>query len=320
MLGSLPGNAMALTGPQKITFDDFGEGEPISTQYESQGVVFLEEDGIYPEIRWDEASFENPVLAGPFGFGSTIRAEFVEPGTTTPATVENLAMDVGYINEPGSTELTVEQQNGPFTLWANEEGFNRLFLGSPDITGFKVETPGFEGAGWGLDNLEYTIPTPPPPVSAPAPSTPAPTASQSNGCIEPNGSLLHQVLAGLKCKIEPTVVSVKCAVEIGLTVSPLKGFKLADGLYDASKAGKFAALARLYNDVKTAKILPDAPKGYQTTGQIIDKLEKAKHASDVIQMLPSLKQALSKKDFDAFFKDLLEIAGVGDCIRAWDGN
>src|SRR4051794_15826111 len=90
-------------GPQLLTFSEYGEGTEVSTEYAPQGVVFKDEDGFYPEIRWDESASTNPVLSGTFGFGSTITAEFVEPGTTTPAPVENLAMDVGYINELSST-------------------------------------------------------------------------------------------------------------------------------------------------------------------------------------------------------------------------
>ncbi len=124
----------AVSGPQLLTFGDYETGTEISTQYEGQGVVFKDESGFYPEIRWDESAYTNPVLSGTFGFGSPISAEFVVPGTTTPATVENLAMDVGYINEAGSTKLTVERTSGPTTLYADEEGFNRLGLAADGST------------------------------------------------------------------------------------------------------------------------------------------------------------------------------------------
>ncbi|MBS1891597.1 MAG: cutinase family protein [Actinobacteria bacterium] len=177
-----PAGAAALTGPQVLTFGDYPEGTEISTQYEGQGILFDEEDGLYPEIRWDESAYTNPVLSGTFGFGSTIGARFVAPGTTTPEAVENLSMDVGYINEPGSTVLTVERTSGPTTIFAGEEGFNHLSLAAGDITGFTVESVGGEPAGWTLDNLGYTIPTPPSPPPPPPPAPAAAAAPAAPSC------------------------------------------------------------------------------------------------------------------------------------------
>jgi hypothetical protein len=191
LLGSLllPGGAAALTGPQLLTFGDYPEHTEISTQYSPLGVVFREDDGLYPEILWDESSFTNPVLSGTFGFGSTISAQFVIPGTTTPAAVENLAMEVGYIDEPGSTVLTVERASGPTVLYTNEYGFNRLAVAANDITGFTVESIEGEPHGWEIDNLEYTIPTPPPPPPAPAPAVaPAAPACSTYQVFDSRGS------------------------------------------------------------------------------------------------------------------------------------
>jgi hypothetical protein len=168
-----PGGAAA-SGPQLLTFGEYLESTEISTQYEEQGILFDEEDGFYPEVRWDNSAYTNPVLSGTFGFGSTIDAQFVVPGTTTPATVENLSMDIGYINESGSTVLTVKRTSGPTTIFADEEGFNHLSLAANDITGFTVESVGDEPAGWTLDNLGYTIPAPPPPPPPPPPPQAAP--------------------------------------------------------------------------------------------------------------------------------------------------
>jgi hypothetical protein len=171
-----PASAAALTGTQLLTFETLPDGTEVSTQYEGQGIIFRAEDGFYPEIRWDESAFTNPVLGGTFGFGSKIGAEFVVPGTTTPATVENLAMDIGFIDDPGSTNLVVERKSGPFGLNAGEYGFNHLAFPFGEITGFSVENFNTEDQGWEIDNVEYTIPTPPPP---PAPAPPAPAAAPS---------------------------------------------------------------------------------------------------------------------------------------------
>ncbi|MGN6586162.1 MAG: hypothetical protein ACTHKT_01660 [Solirubrobacterales bacterium] len=311
-VGLLPGSALALTGVQKITFGEYGEGEPISAQYEPEGVVFDEEDGFYPEIVWDNSSYENPVLSGPFGFGSTISAKFVEPGTTTPAAVENLAMDVGYVNEPGSTELTIERTTGPFTLFANEYGFNHLFLTGGGITGFKVETISEEPAGWEIDNLEYTIPAPAPPAPAPAGQPAAP----ANNCLSTVGGLWHQVWENLKCKLAPELLVGKCAVGIALDFPDGKALKAADGLYEVAKVDKkYKAAAKLYNKLKTTKILPDAPKGYQTFPEIIGKLHHAKTVGDIVEMMPSLYHAFGKKAWGDIFNDLIDLAGVRPCVQ-----
>jgi hypothetical protein len=310
LFGIAPAGASALSGPQLLTFGDYGTGTEISTQYEGQGILFKDEDGFYPEVRWDESAFTNPVLSGTFGFGSPISAEFVVPGTTTPATVENLAMDVGYINEPGSTELVIDHKSGgPFVLFANEYGFNHLFLGGGDISGFQLEEIGEEPAGFTLDNLEYTIPAPPPPPPPPEPATPA------NGCIEHQGNLWHKVVSGLKCKLTPAIAGGKCAVAIAINFPELRLAKAASGLYDLNKVTKsFKPVAKLYNDLKKATILPDAPKGYRSFGEIKGKLERAKSVLDVVKMVPSLARALKKKDFEAVFNDLIDLAGVRPCV------
>ena len=178
LLGVLiaPGDAFALTGRQLLNFEQFPEHTEISTQYEPQGILFEPEDeNFYPEIRWDESAYTNPVLGGTFGFGSKISAKFVVPGTTTPATVEDLSMDVGFIDEPGSTILTVERTSGPFGLTADETGFDHLELPLGEITGFTVQNFETESHGWEIDNVEFTIPTPPPPPPPPPP--PAPVAA-----------------------------------------------------------------------------------------------------------------------------------------------
>lgn len=192
----LPAGAAALTGPQLLTFGDYPEGTEISTQYEGQGIVFDEEDGFYPEIRWDNSAYTNPVLSGTFGFGSMIDAQFVVPGTTTPEAVEDLSMEVGYINEPDSTVLSVERTSGTTAIFAEEEGFNYLSLAANDIIGFRIESVGGEPAGWTLDNLAYTIPPPPPPpppspapAAAPTPPTcPTYEVFDSRGSGEPPGT------------------------------------------------------------------------------------------------------------------------------------
>jgi hypothetical protein len=190
----MPTAATALTGPQLLTFGDYPTETEVSTQYGGQGILFKEEYGFFPEISWDESASTNPTLSGTFGFGSRISAEFVTPGTASPATVENLAMDVGYINEPGSTQLVVDHAAAaPSLIFADEYGFNHLLASGAGITGFQLEAVGDEPAGFELDNLGFTIPAPPPPppapVAAPAPSCPKYVFYDSRGSGEDKGGI-----------------------------------------------------------------------------------------------------------------------------------
>jgi hypothetical protein len=185
----LPAGAIA-AGPQLLTFGDYETGTEISNQYAAQGVVFKDEYGFYPEIRWDAAASTNPVLSGTFGFGSRISAEFVVPGTSTPTTVENLEMDVGYIDEPWSTQLVVNRASGaPSILFADEYGFDHLFAAGGDIRGFALEPAGEEPAGFTLDNLAFTIPPPPPPPPPPAKACPRFTIYDTRGSGEKRGAI-----------------------------------------------------------------------------------------------------------------------------------
>ncbi len=314
--GMLPtGQAAALSGPQKITFGEYGEGTTVSTQYEGQGVIFQEEDGDgYPYIDWDGASDENPVLAGPFGFGSTIKAEFVEPGTILPQSVENLNMDVGYIDEPGSTVLTVETSTGPHDLYADDYGFNHLSLTAANILGFRVENVGYEEAGWEIDNLEYTLPASPTITQSPIAPAPPPTGDPT-ACPSVNGPIWKQVLALYGCK---TMQKTKCEIALAMNFPDVKWLKGADGLYDLVKVAQkdkgLLPAARLYNRIYSIKLLPGAPKGFQTAGQIRDKLEGIHEVSDAIKMLPDLKKAMNREDFAAIFNLMVDFLGVRPCV------
>ena len=191
---SMLGSPTAASASTLLTFEDYETGTEISTQYAGQGIVFKDEYGFYPEVRWDESAWTNPVLSGTFGFGSPITAEFVVPGTTTPAAVEDLGMDVGYIDQPGSTELVVNRTGDSTVLYTDEYGFNHLSLSGGGITGFVLKGNEEDPQGFELDNLAFTVPPPPPPPPPPPSPPPPPTARcpkfvvfDSRGSGEPKG-------------------------------------------------------------------------------------------------------------------------------------
>jgi hypothetical protein len=193
----------AVSGPQLLTFDNYEPGTTITNQYEGQGMLFSGgEAGEDPEIREDGSNPTSPVLGGYLSFYSPIHAQFVVPGTTTPATVSNLSLDVGLINNPGSTQVVVSTTTGPITLVAEEFGINTLSTGATNITGFSVEAVEEEEAGFAIDNVAFTVPPPPPPPPPPpAPACPKYIVYDSRGSGEDKGKISNpgrEFLKGFK--------------------------------------------------------------------------------------------------------------------------
>ena len=206
-LTSSVATAAAFEGTETITFEGREEGEPITTQYEAKGIIF---SGATPEeppfIAWDESSLTNPVLSGFPRFHGPIHGKFVLPGTSTAASVNGLAMDVGFIDDPGSVTLTIETTSGNETLTAEEWGFNHLETEAANITGFTVEEASYDEYGFEIDNVSFDPASPPPPpppapAPAPAPPPPPPPTPVANNCpvymvIDSRGSGENLVVHG----------------------------------------------------------------------------------------------------------------------------
>ncbi|HET8955298.1 MAG TPA: cutinase family protein [Solirubrobacterales bacterium] len=156
-----------------LTFDEFDVGSLITDDYSSEGVLFSGDFGEVPEIAWDEANPTSPVLRGGEDFYEPLHAQFVYPGTSTAATVSDLSVDVGYINDPYSTQLVLQTTTGPIVLPADEYGINYMSSSANNITGFDLEAVGAEGAGFAIDNLSFTPGLPPAPEPAPTPPQPS---------------------------------------------------------------------------------------------------------------------------------------------------
>jgi hypothetical protein len=317
----------AFVGGQTLTFGDYGEGTPITTQYETEGIIF---SGAIPDeppfIAWDGVSDTNPVLSGAPRFHGPIHGEFVTPGTVLPTTVDGLAMDVGYIDDPGSVQLSVITTTGIETLTANELGFNHLETEASNITGFTVEEVGYDEAGFEIDNVSFTpgappAPPPPPPAPPPTPSTPPPApppAPTSNPCAITHGSVVHNLLASLKCTAEQTKLEAECGFAIA-TLGPLKALdalKTASGFYDLRKIKKSVRpIAKLYNDIKRARFSQHAPPGFRSWGDVIDKIRKAHSAWQVVSLLPNIAKAVSAEDFNQIALDMSDILGLKPCVQ-----
>ncbi len=164
------GTATASSVQQLLTFDEFPVDDVITNQYEPDGVLFSGASAEQvPEIVEDNADPTSPILAGSESFLGPIHAKFVVPTTTTPTTVSNLSLDVGYIDEPGSTKVVIDTTTGPEEILPEEVGINSVETSAPNITGFSVEEVEEDPNGFGIDNLAFTGPEAPPPPAPPAP-------------------------------------------------------------------------------------------------------------------------------------------------------
>lgn len=136
-----------------LPLGDLPLGTFVTDQFENDGIIF---SGQSPFITNDGSSDINPTLSGTPLFQGTIVGTFVKPGTTKPATVDEFSIDVGFINSPDSTQMTVynskHQQLG--VLVATQEGFNQLFSTFPGAASFSVSSVSDEPAGWEINTIQ----------------------------------------------------------------------------------------------------------------------------------------------------------------------
>jgi hypothetical protein len=128
-------------------------GTFVTDQFENDGIIF---SGQSPFITDDSSSDVNPTLSGTPLFQGTVVGTFVKPGTTKPATVDEFSIDVGFIDAPDSTQMTVynskHQQLG--VLVATQRGFNQLFSTFPGAAWFSVSSVANEPNGWEINTIQ----------------------------------------------------------------------------------------------------------------------------------------------------------------------
>jgi hypothetical protein len=142
-----------------ITFSEYPVGTVVTNQYKNKGIVFDGDTSTDTQfITTDGSNPTSPVLSGTPLFTGDVGARFVVPGTAAPATVNSVSLDVGYIDNPGSTIVTAYGSNGGLlgTVVASQTGINHLTLAFPGIARFLVESIGSEPAGFAIDNVAFT--------------------------------------------------------------------------------------------------------------------------------------------------------------------
>jgi lysophospholipase L1-like esterase len=148
-------------GGTTITFDDIARGVPVTDQYARRGIVFAGAAGAAaPFVTGDASNPTSPVLSGSPLFQGAIAGTFVFPLTGRPTQVDRFSLDVGYIDTPGSVAVTVYDPAGRRlgALTANGIGIVRLTSTFRGASRFVVAAATDEPAGFGIDNVSFTIP------------------------------------------------------------------------------------------------------------------------------------------------------------------
>jgi hypothetical protein len=146
-----------------ITFSEFPVSTVVTTQYAiNDGIVFQGDSaGDNQFIATDDANPDSPELSGTPQFTGNVGARFVLPGTNQAATVDSVTMDVGYIDNPGSTEVSAYDSSGTLlgSVVAEQLGWNNLTIAFKGIASFTVSAVSGEDAGFGLDNVTFVPPS-----------------------------------------------------------------------------------------------------------------------------------------------------------------
>jgi hypothetical protein len=138
-----------------ITFSEFPVGTHISNQYQPEGILF---GGDSPFITTDGANPTSPVLSGTPLFNGSITGTFVTPGGKL-RTVSRLSLDVGYIDTPGTVQVTALGANGKIikTVLVEQLGIVPVTIQGAAIASFSVGEVSQEPAGFAIDNVSFPL-------------------------------------------------------------------------------------------------------------------------------------------------------------------
>jgi hypothetical protein len=142
-----------------IMFNELPLWTSVTNQYQPDAVVF---SGATPFTSLDGANPTSPVLSGTPQFQGTVVGRFVAPAApgTAPvwATVRQFHVDIGYIDNPNSTELDYFDASGKLigSKLVPASGINGMtIISTIPIGSFQVRTISNEPNGWAIDNLAF---------------------------------------------------------------------------------------------------------------------------------------------------------------------
>jgi YD repeat-containing protein len=144
---------------QRITFSELPLETNISDQYRDRGIVL---GGSSPITTADVASSTPPVLAGMPLFEGDITGRFVVPGTDQPSSVYQFTWDIGHFDAVESVQMDFFGPQGQllYTYKNHDEGSFRYVArgGNIGIASWRMYVVTTEPAGFGIDNLFFSIP------------------------------------------------------------------------------------------------------------------------------------------------------------------
>ncbi len=142
-----------------LTFDEFPPGTAVENNYVQHGIIF---GGSGPKLVTDNSSAYGAVLSGTPTLEGDIEGTFVLPGTNTPASVFRMAFDIGSIDGDQSVQIDFFNLNGDllYSVVPTQQGFLRYSFtgGNQGIARWRAYIIGDEPAGFGIDNLYFSIP------------------------------------------------------------------------------------------------------------------------------------------------------------------
>jgi alpha-tubulin suppressor-like RCC1 family protein len=174
-------------------------------------------------------------------------------------------------------------------------------------------------------------------VSSTPPSLPPPVGSSIGGgngsgggdaspppinpCVPSHGSLIHELLASVKCTAHELKLEVECGVAItSLLYLPLKSLKLIEtakrATVIATLPAKLRPVAQFAYDLSHAHFLKHAPPGFRNGKQAYDTISNLKHGYELIEKLPDIAKAISKHDLNQIALDLDAVLGLKSCVQA----
>lgn len=155
--------AAATPSEEVLTFSEFPLGTQVREQYVQRGIRFA---GDTPFIAEDGAQPTTPVLSGTPLYEGAVEGWFVNPDGDV-RTVDSLTLDVGYINSPHSTLVTVYGRDGAVLLTVDlaAGGIVHTVIHQVGMARFRVESISDEPAGFSVDNVTFPSPAPAGPVA-----------------------------------------------------------------------------------------------------------------------------------------------------------
>ena len=201
-----------------------------------------------------------------------------------------------------------------------------VLVGLKDVTGIAATSHGsFAIAGSGSS----TPPSSPPPVgSSGGGSNGSGAGAPTNGtspppispCVPSHGSLIHELLASLKCTAHELKLEVECGVDIAsLLYLPLKSLKLVEAAKRATVIAtlpaKLRPTAKLVYDLSHARFLKHAPPGFRSGPQAYNTISNLTYGYRLIEKLPDLAKAISKRDLSQIALDLDDIFDLKSCVQ-----